>query len=187
VQGAQGFQGAAGTSGGGGAQGVQGAQGFQGAAGTNGAAGAQGVQGATGPGTLNSSTASYVAVYSGAQALSGYSNFSFNSGTGLVSATDFAATSDARLKNVIANVENALATISALQGVKYYWNETAGALGYDTNSPQVGFLAQDLQKLIPEAIAGTDERLSVIYDKIIPYLVEAIKELSDKVNKLENK
>ena len=58
-------------------------------------------------------------------------------------------------------------------------------MGYDTAKPQVGFLAQEIQNLIPEAVNDDGEKMSIIYDKIIPYLVEAIKELKAEVDELK--
>ena len=52
----------------------------------------------------------------------------------------------------------------------------------------VGVIAQEVVKVMPRVVAErTDGYLAVKYEKLIPLLVEAIKSLNDKIEKLENK
>ena len=104
-----------------------------------------------------------------------------------MSATDFSATSDARLKNVVSSIEDAIGSVKKLNGVKYYWTAEAQSDGVGDDTLQVGLLAQDVQQVLPEVVISVDGRLQVIYDKVIPLLVEAIKELSAKVDALESR
>jgi len=89
------------------------------------------------------------------------------------------ATSDERLKNNITPITNALEKLLALEGVEFDWvtSDTTKHFGHD-----VGLIAQDVIKQLPEAV-GTrhDGYYGVYYEKIIPLLVEAIRELNNKV------
>ena len=61
--------------------------------------------------------------------------------------------------------------------------ELAKELGYDNERRQVGLSAQDVKKVLPEVITEApidDQYLTVWYDKLIPLLIEAIKELANK-------
>ena len=67
----------------------------------------------------------------------------------------------------------------------YYFkeNETAKSLGYDNNERQVGVSAQEVEAVLPEVVteAPIDKKyLTVWYEKLVPLLIEAIKELDDK-------
>ncbi len=101
-------------------------------------------------------------------------------------------TSDARLKKNIVSITGALAIIDQLRGVRFEWKSPGErGVGKDLNlpigDPQVGFIAQEVQKVLPEAVAvdsGKDSILELRETKIIPVLVEAVKELSAQ-NKAE--
>ena len=96
--------------------------------------------------------------------------------------------SDDRLKTRKGNIQNALAKLETLNGFNYEANEVAQALGYDVK-PEVGVSAQEVQAIMPEVVvpAPIDEKyLTVHYERMVPLLIEAIKELSAKVKQLEN-
>ena len=98
--------------------------------------------------------------------------------------------SDERLKDFEGTIINALEKIRQLNGYYFKENETARKLGFKNNRLQVGVSAQEVQKVLPEVVteAPIDKQyLTVWYDKLIPLLVEAIKELEEKVKKLEGK
>ena len=76
-----------------------------------------------------------------------------------------------------------------LNGFTYKHNEIAGELGLNTDKRFAGVFAQELQEVLPEAVQKSpvsDEYLTVQYEKVVPLLIEAIKELSSKVASLEN-
>ena len=95
--------------------------------------------------------------------------------------------SDDRLKKRLCNIENALAKVMTLNGFQYEANETAQALGY-TVKPEIGLSAQEVQAVLPEVVvpAPIDEKyLTIHYDRVIPLLVEAIKELKKEIDELK--
>ena len=112
--------------------------------------------------------------------------------TGEFSATGdvIAFVSDERLKTNIQPLENALDKVLQLSGFTYTFNETAGSLGFNTEETHVGVSAQQVQAVLPEAVKPapvSGDYITVQYEKIVPLLIEAIKELSAKVDALEKK
>ena len=104
----------------------------------------------------------------------------------IITATDFYATSDSRLKENVVNIENALSAVEKINGIKYNWNELSNEI--DKEKVQVGVLAQEVENVLPEAVNLNDNGYkSVSYDKLVPLLIQAVKELSEKVKKLEGK
>ena len=105
--------------------------------------------------------------------------------TGNMTAADFIISSDARYKNVFGNITNALTAVNSLNGVTYTYNELSGK---DTDTVRAGVLAQEVEKVLPQAVyTDADGYKSVSYDGLVPLLIEAIKELSARVQELENK
>ena len=107
--------------------------------------------------------------------------------------------SDRRLKTNLRPIKGALESIASLTGYRYNANKTAAKYGYDPEREEVGLMAQDVQKFAPEVVEQapfdrTDKKgesktgkhyLTLKYERLVPHLVEAIKELNAKVNKLE--
>jgi hypothetical protein len=112
------------------------------------------------------------------------------SATNLVSSGDVTAFfSDDRLKERKNNIENALDKVESLNGFYYIPNELAQELGYEPNL-QVGVSAQEVQKILPEVVVPAPidgQYLTVKYEKLVPLLIEAIKELKEKLNRIENR
>lgn len=95
-------------------------------------------------------------------------------------------TSDERLKTKIEVIQDALAKIRQIDGVTFNWNEQAKEKSEDIR--EAGVLAQQVQQVLPEVVTErSDGYLAVHYDKIVSILIQAIKELDDKVKALENK
>jgi hypothetical protein len=96
--------------------------------------------------------------------------------------------SDNRLKDVSGPIPNALDKIKQLEGFYYTPNKQAINLGIENNQLQkVGVSAQQVQSVLPEVVKDSpagDGFLTVQYEKLVPLLIEAIKELSAKVEKL---
>ena len=97
--------------------------------------------------------------------------------------------SDDRLKTKLGNIENALEKVRSLSGFYYEANETAQALGYKVER-EVGVSAQQVQKVQPEVVvpAPIDEKYwTVRYEKLVPLLIEAIKELDREIIEIKLK
>ncbi len=95
------------------------------------------------------------------------------------------STSDKRLKENITPIANALEKVRSLTGVEFDWKEeTKSVHGYEGHD--VGVIAQDVQAVLPEAVRTNDTGyLSVRYEKMIALLIEANKELANRVEQLE--
>jgi hypothetical protein len=92
--------------------------------------------------------------------------------------------SDARLKKDVVPLVGGLALVNQLQPVRFDWrSKDEREVGKDFNLPsgkQIGFIAQDLRKVLPEAVStakGNDAIMSVAESKVVPVLVAAVKEL----------
>jgi len=177
--GATGATGVAGPTGPTGPTGTTGATGSAGPTGPTGTTGATGPTGPTGPagvGIVNSGNATYVAYYA-----SGGTTLSSGEGQ-TVYAGDFATTSDMALKNIECNIENSLEKIMSMRGVRYTWNDTAAQLGFNSNEKQIGVVADDIEKILPELVKYNDRGYKLVsYDRLVPVLIEAIKELYKKL------
>ena len=96
--------------------------------------------------------------------------------------------SDERLKTNIEPLKNALDKVLALSGFTYNFNEIGESLGFDTTITYVGVSAQQVQVVLPEAVkpAPADPNyITVQYEKLVPLLIEAIKELKAEINELK--
>lgn len=98
--------------------------------------------------------------------------------------------SDERLKTKTGNIENALGKVCQIETLLYHANEVAVALGYDASVQEVGVTAQSVQKVQPEIVVPApidDKYLTVRYERLVPLLIEAVKELSTEVKELKEK
>ena len=126
-------------------------------------------------------------------------NYQFNSiGVGTAASTvageirataDITAfySSDIRLKENIIRIPSALEKVNQISGNTYDWKE-----GYDEvhshKGNDVGVIAQEIEQILPQIVTNRDNGYKAVqYEKIIPLLIEAIKELSAKVDSLKNK
>jgi len=96
----------------------------------------------------------------------------------------YGSPSDISLKENIKPIENALDKVEKLQGVTFDWKESDSILDIKED---IGFIAQDVQKVLPELVRENENgKLSLRHQGIIPVLLEAIKELSNRIKVLEN-
>jgi len=96
--------------------------------------------------------------------------------TGVATATDFNATSDTTVKDNIQVIEGALASIGGINGVTFTWK--------DTGKDSAGVTAQNLEEVLPNLVSNGDLK-SVNYNGLVGYLVQAVKELTARVEALE--
>ena len=109
--------------------------------------------------------------------------------TGEIRATDniTAYYSDDRLKTRLGTIESALDKLRSLTGFYYEANQTAQDLGYRVKR-EVGVSAQEVQKVLPEIVVPApidDKYLTVHYDKLLPLVIEAIKELANEFDEIK--
>jgi hypothetical protein len=102
---------------------------------------------------------------------------------GTIRATgDVIAYSDARVKENVQTVENALSTITSLRGVTYTRNDS------EDKSEKVGVIAQEVLEILPQVVQQDAEgNYSVAYGNIVGVLIEAIKELKAEIDILKQK
>ena len=92
------------------------------------------------------------------------------------------AWSDDALKDRYTNIENPLEIINELNGFYYQGNQIAKSLGLNL-SKSVGVSAQEIAKVLPEALGpNMGDYKTVDYERIVPVLIEAIKELNKKID-----
>ena len=102
---------------------------------------------------------------------------------GIYSTGNITAYSDRRVKENIVRIDNALEKVNGLQGV--YYNR----IDDKDKKKEIGFIAQDVQKITPELVTYAEDvdQYGVKYGNTTALLVEAIKELTQKVKELEKK
>ena len=132
---------------------------------------------------------------------SGYTTYSSNQATNTNSSVTFAQVSstgdiiayasDDRLKDRGNNIENALEKVESLNGFHFNWNDTANDLSeqFDKHVNHIGVSAQEVEEILPEVVqpAPVDgEYKTVQYEKLVPLLIEAIKELKSEIESLKS-
>jgi hypothetical protein len=96
----------------------------------------------------------------------------------------YGSPSDIRLKENIKPIKSALDKVSKLQGVTFDWKEKSEDI-LDIKE-DIGFIAQDVQKVLPELVRENDNgMLSMRHQGITPILLEAIKELKAEIEELK--
>jgi hypothetical protein len=109
-------------------------------------------------------------------------------------ATGTWSTSDGRLKTHVATVTNGLALVEQLRPVRYDWLAADKRIvGKDlklaTDRPQIGFIAQEVEKVLPEAVTapakGGPETYSINEGALVPVLTAAIKEQQAEIEDLK--
>lgn len=127
-----------------------------------------------GLGTIATQASSSVSITGGT--ISGITSLSVS---GNISATGtVTGTSDAQYKTDIVTVDNALAIVKEIEGKRY--------TRLLTDDKGIGFIAQDLQRLLPELVHTNDIGLTVDYFGTIAVLWQAVRELSDEVERLKH-
>jgi len=97
--------------------------------------------------------------------------------------------SDDRVKKNKKTIDNALEKLENLHGFTYNFNETGEKLGFNPDETHSGVSAQDVQEVLPEAVApapADENYLTVKYDKLIPLLIESLKDLKGEIDDLKD-
>ncbi|MFN4893654.1 MAG: tail fiber domain-containing protein [Bacteroidota bacterium] len=108
--------------------------------------------------------------------------------SGAINASSFNVTSDARLKQKINSIDNAISTVLQLQPYSYEKKSNLSDSYFENK--EYGFLAQDIRPILPELVKeglDTDKTLSVNYIAIIPILTKALQEQQQQIEDLRAK
>lgn len=106
----------------------------------------------------------------------GWACYSTNDGT-FIASGNIGAYSDRRHKREIRSIEDGLDLVEALRGVTYVRKSDGKAC--------VGVIAQEVQRVVPEAVVDTGDGLAVDYGNLVSVLIPAVQELSARVRRLE--
>ena len=116
-----------------------------------------------------------------------------------------ASYSDERLKQVTEPIKDVLPILSKINVFRYNCNDIAEKYGYDKNKKELGLSAQEIRKYYPELVClapfdsiydpntrqtiskSGEDYLTLNYERLVPVLLQAIKELNHKYNELEEK
>jgi hypothetical protein len=95
--------------------------------------------------------------------------------------------SDERLKDNVKVIENSLQKVLSIRGVEFDWNNLQEAEdGYFVRKHDVGVIAQEIEKVLPEVVGTREDGIKAVkYDRIVPLLIEAIKELKAEIDALK--
>ena len=132
-------------------------------------------------GTL-SRTGSNLIIKSGSTTMLTGSGANANFAGAIVAAGDITAFSDARLKENVSTIENALDKVDNLRGVNYNMK--------DSDDAKIGVIAQEVEEILPQVVHTSDDEMqtkSVDYGKLCAVLIEAVKELKKEVEELKGK
>ena len=109
--------------------------------------------------------------------------------TGAITATgDITAyaSSDERLKDNIEVISNPIEKVQQLKGVTWNWNDNASEV--QQSLPNVGVIAQDVEKVLPQLVRENEGGYKAVdYDKLVGLLIEAIKDQQNQIDELKSK
>lgn len=95
-------------------------------------------------------------------------------------------TSDKNLKTNVEKIPAGLSKVLMLDGVTFNWNDLAE--GKDKNQREAGVIAQQVAEVLPEAVTTRENGyMAVRYEKLVPLLIEAIKDLKAEIDSLKSK
>ncbi len=104
---------------------------------------------------------------------------------GKVQATNFVVSSDAKFKRDIVPVSDALAKLSQIRGVNYYWRQSEFPGKQFTAEKQYGVIAQEVREVFPDLVYESNGALAVNYQGLIAPVIEAVKDLDNKCSMSE--
>jgi len=96
------------------------------------------------------------------------------------------AASDIRLKENLSKIDNSLEKLLKISGYQYYWSKIAQEMYPERTMLDVGVIAQEVKEIIPSAVVEREDGyLAVKYDKLIPFLIEAVKALKAEIEEMK--
>ncbi len=95
--------------------------------------------------------------------------------------------SDVRWKSNIKPIEKALDKVNKLVGVTFYWKSKEYPDRFFHTGREIGLIAQDVEKIIPELVYQDEGYKFLRYEKLTAILVEAVKELKNENDELRTK
>ena len=100
------------------------------------------------------------------------------------------ATSDKRLKENVKPLDSALDKINKINGVEFDWIDGKDKHGNSVHSNEghdIGVIAQEIEEVLPEVVTTRDNGYKAVkYEKIVPLLIQAIKEQQKQIEELKN-
>ena len=97
-----------------------------------------------------------------------------------------ASSSDNALKDKVMKIDTAMDKVELIGGYEFVWNNNIGDMRAGT--PDYGVIAQEIENVLPHAVDINSRGYKTVnYNSLIPLLIEAVKELSDRVKELEPK
>jgi hypothetical protein len=93
--------------------------------------------------------------------------------------------SDERFKQNITAIQSPLQKLLQLNGVEYEMKTNEFPENYFTSGRQMGLIAQNVEKIVPEAVNEKDGYKGVDYARLVPLLIEAIKELQKEIEEIK--
>jgi hypothetical protein len=155
---------------------------------------------------IGEATGTSVVLSAGAQSASLGVGTAASGTTGEIRATNAITSfySDERLKENITEIDNAIEKVMSLRGVTYNANQLAESFGYTNKDEQVGVIAQDVEKVLPQIVKPApfdiislqegieisrsgENYKTVQYEKLVPLLIQAIKEQQVMIEELQKK
>ena len=109
-------------------------------------------------------------------------------GLNVFAAGAITACSDGRYKKNVLPIKNSLNQVMNMQGVTYNWKTNEFPGKHFLNDLQIGFIAQDIEKIVPQVVTtDTDGYKGIDYGRLTPLLVESIKEQQKMIGELQTK
>lgn len=102
----------------------------------------------------------------------------YNPSTGTLSSTNYNSLSDKNLKTNIRSLESFWEKVEALDPVSFNW--------ISNNKKSFGLIAQEVEKVLPQAVEESNNHKTVNYQQIIPFLLACVKDLRQEIKELKN-
>jgi hypothetical protein len=96
-----------------------------------------------------------------------------------LSAVDFNSVSDSQFKTNIEDINDSWSVIGNLRPVKFDWKHV--------DQSAFGFIAQEVEKIVPDLVATRNNSKTLSYIQLIPLLIHTIQEMNEKIARLEAK